>query len=254
MGGLDRDIGRYIGRCIGRYIGRDSVKYRSILGRCSTDISTDAMVKCRSSIDRPVYRPISRSRPPIRYVIPKDYPHFVENPRYSSCYYIIRKYVYYIHLFFIYFSGVVSIDVELSSIDINQCDAEDPSATDSGGRNGKSDRTGSTDPMKLVDFLGTHKCKPSTQVRTKRAHFNIKGFLLVNHVMKQLTIRELEALSFRWEIKSNGLFHGGNFSEKKEYLQKYSSFLVLPDLAENDCTSCFVPLAPCFMMKYTIYA
>ena len=37
MVGLDRDIGR----CIGRYIGRDSIEYRSILGRYSTDISVD---------------------------------------------------------------------------------------------------------------------------------------------------------------------------------------------------------------------
>ena len=59
----------------------------------------------------------------------------------------------------------MSIDVELSSIDINQCDAQDSSLTDSGGKNGNSDRTGSTDSVKLLDFLGTHKCKKSTQVR-----------------------------------------------------------------------------------------
>lgn len=61
------------------------------------------------------------------------------------------------------FLGVVSIDVELSSIDINQCDAQDSSLTDGGGKNGNSDRTISTDSVKLVDFLGTHKCKKSTQ-------------------------------------------------------------------------------------------
>ena len=62
-------------------------------------------------------------------------------------------------------SGVVSIDIELSSIDINQCDAQASSPTDGGGRNGKIDRTASTDAVKLLDFLGTHKCKPSTKVR-----------------------------------------------------------------------------------------
>ena len=59
----------------------------------------------------------------------------------------------------------MSIDIELSSIDINQCDAEDSSLTDGGGKNGNSDRTGSTDSVKLLDFLGTHKCKKSTKVR-----------------------------------------------------------------------------------------
>ena len=59
-----------------------------------------------------------------------------------------------------YFSGVVSIDVELSSIDINQCDAPDTLTKGNRGKKGTRDRTG-----KLLDFLGTHKCKPSTQVR-----------------------------------------------------------------------------------------
>ena len=59
----------------------------------------------------------------------------------------------------------MSIDVELSSIDINQCDAQVPTPADGMGAKGKSDRTGSTDPVKLLEFLGTHKCKPSTQVR-----------------------------------------------------------------------------------------
>ena len=62
----------------------------------------------------------------------------------------------------------MSIDVELSSIDINQCDAQTFEPTDGGGKNGKSDRTGSTDSVKLLEFLGTHKCKPSTQVMTKQ--------------------------------------------------------------------------------------
>ena len=37
MGGLDRDIGRYIGRCIDRYVGRYSVEYRSSIDRVSVD-------------------------------------------------------------------------------------------------------------------------------------------------------------------------------------------------------------------------
>lgn len=61
----------------------------------------------------------------------------------------------------------MSIDVELSSIDINQCDAQVSTPSDGGVGNGKSDRTGSTDSVKLLEFLGTHKCKPSTQVRKK---------------------------------------------------------------------------------------
>ena len=58
----------------------------------------------------------------------------------------------------------MSIDIELSSIDINQCDAQDSKEGISDGENGKSDRTGSTDSVKLLEFMGTHKCKPSTKV------------------------------------------------------------------------------------------
>lgn len=61
------------------------------------------------------------------------------------------------------FLGVVSIDVELSSIDINQCDPQTSTPTGGKTKNGKSDRTASTDSVKLLEFLGTHKCKPSTQ-------------------------------------------------------------------------------------------
>lgn len=67
----------------------------------------------------------------------------------------------------------MSIDVELSSIDINQCDSQDSSLTDSRGKNGNSDRTGSTDSVKLLDFLGTHKCKKSTQVRLNTTNFPV---------------------------------------------------------------------------------
>ena len=68
---------------------------------------------------------------------------------------------------FVFFSssGVVSIDIELSSIDINQCDAQASNPTDDGRRDGSIDRTASTDSVKLLDFLGTHKCKrKSTKV------------------------------------------------------------------------------------------
>lgn len=61
------------------------------------------------------------------------------------------------------FLGVVSIDIALSSIDINQCDAQSSTPSDGERENGKSNRTASTDSVKLLDFLGTHKCKPSTQ-------------------------------------------------------------------------------------------
>ena len=71
----------------------------------------------------------------------------------------------------------MSIDVELSSIDINQCDAQDSKEGISDGEKGKSDRTGSTDSVKLLEFMGTHKCKPSTKVITnplqKRGLFHI---------------------------------------------------------------------------------
>ena len=73
----------------------------------------------------------------------------------------------YLSIYFItYFRGVVSIDVELSSIDINQCDAQDSREEIGDGENGKSDRTGSTDSVKLLEFMGTHKCKTSTKVIT----------------------------------------------------------------------------------------
>ena len=59
----------------------------------------------------------------------------------------------------------MSIDIELSSIDINQCDAQASNPTDDRGRDGSIDRTASTDSVKLLDFLGTHKCKrKSTKV------------------------------------------------------------------------------------------
>ena len=72
--------------------------------------------------------------------------------------------VYLFIYLFIYFRGVVSIDVELSSIDINQCDAQDSKEEIGDGKKGKSDRTGSTDSVKLLEFMGTHKCKKSTKV------------------------------------------------------------------------------------------
>ncbi|XP_032231410.1 probable G-protein coupled receptor CG31760 [Nematostella vectensis] len=56
------------------------------------------------------------------------------------------------------FLGVVSLDIELNAVDINQCDAE------------KEDHASDyhlTDNVEysamFVEFLGTHRCKPSTQ-------------------------------------------------------------------------------------------
>ena len=211
-------LDRYIDRCYGEM----SLEYRPSIDRYSIDT--------RPSRDRYIDAPTCIStditiEEPHKIRDPQRLPTFCRKPTIQLMLLYYKKVRLFYTFIFFFFSGVVSIDVELSSIDINQCDAEDPSATDSGGRNGKSDRTGSTDPMKLVDFLGTHKCKPSTQVRTKRAYFNIKGFLLVNHVMKQLTIRELEALSICME---NPVIPVGNqierafpprkFFGKKEYL------------------------------------
>lgn len=71
------------------------------------------------------------------------------------------------------FLGVVSIDIELSSIDINQCDAQASNPTDDGGRDGSIDRTASTDSVKLLDFLGTHKCKRNS---TKCEPIRNQGF------------------------------------------------------------------------------
>ena len=65
------------------------------------------------------------------------------------------------------FSGVVSIDVELSSMDINQCDAQPSSLADGREETGNSDRTESSDSVELLEFLGTHKCKSSTKVTVK---------------------------------------------------------------------------------------
>ena len=49
-------------------------------------------------------------------------------------------------------SGVVSIDVVLSDININQCDDQETSEQD--------------DKDNLIEFLGTHLCKPSTKAST----------------------------------------------------------------------------------------
>ena len=54
---------------------------------------------------------------------------------------------------------MVSIDVVLSDIDINQCDDQDSSEADD-GENGGIDYT----PGNLMEFMGTHLCKPSTKV------------------------------------------------------------------------------------------
>ena len=54
---------------------------------------------------------------------------------------------------------MVSIDVVLSDIDINQCDDQDSSENDDGENNG-IDYT----PGKLMEFMGSHLCKPSTEV------------------------------------------------------------------------------------------
>ena len=54
MGGLDRDIGRYIGRCIGRV----SIEYRSILGRYLTDISVDSPRNGPDGVGRRIDRDI----------------------------------------------------------------------------------------------------------------------------------------------------------------------------------------------------
>jgi len=48
-------------------------------------------------------------------------------------------------------SGVVSVDVALSDIDINQCDNQYTSEQG--------------DKENLIEFMGTHLCKPSTKAR-----------------------------------------------------------------------------------------
>ena len=53
---------------------------------------------------------------------------------------------------FFFCSGVVSIDVVLSDININQCDDQETSEQD--------------DKENLIEFLGTHLCKPSTKAST----------------------------------------------------------------------------------------
>jgi len=54
---------------------------------------------------------------------------------------------------------VVSIDVVLSDIDINQCDNQDSSDIDDEEDSG-IDYT----PGNLMEFMGTHLCKSSTKV------------------------------------------------------------------------------------------
>ena len=55
---------------------------------------------------------------------------------------------------------MVSIDVVLSDIDINQCDDQDSLTLDGRGVSGNDDLSGSN----LIEFMGTHLCKPSTKV------------------------------------------------------------------------------------------
>ena len=56
--------------------------------------------------------------------------------------------------------GVVSIDVVLSDIDINQCDEQESSESDE--REGKGLGYASDH---LMEFMGTHLCKESTEVK-----------------------------------------------------------------------------------------
>ncbi|KAK3716114.1 hypothetical protein QZH41_019647, partial [Actinostola sp. cb2023] len=56
------------------------------------------------------------------------------------------------------FLGVVSIDIQLNDIDINQCDSTTKETT-----RGTGDKTNSLDSVKLNDFMGTHRCKKSTK-------------------------------------------------------------------------------------------
>ena len=53
--------------------------------------------------------------------------------------------------------------------------------------------------------------------------------------------------------KSNGTdFSTGNFSEKEEYLQSYSSFLVFTKMIGKSCTICLVPLVPCSLARFLL--
>ena len=56
--------------------------------------------------------------------------------------------------------GVVSIDVVLSDIDINQCDEQESSESDDGVEKGLEYASDN-----LMEFMGTHLCKKSTEVR-----------------------------------------------------------------------------------------
>ena len=59
--------------------------------------------------------------------------------------------IYNLRTLSIFSSGVVSIDVVLSDIDINQCDDQQETSYSAGEDN-------------LMEFMGTHLCKPSTKV------------------------------------------------------------------------------------------
>ena len=56
--------------------------------------------------------------------------------------------------------GVVSIDVVLSDIDINQCDEQESPESDEGEGKGLGYASDN-----LMEFMGTHLCKKSTEVR-----------------------------------------------------------------------------------------
>jgi len=50
--------------------------------------------------------------------------------------------------------------------------------------------------------------------------------------------------------KSNGThFSTGNFSKKKKYLLRYSSFLVFTGMIEKSCSICGVSIVPCSLVN-----
>lgn len=59
-------------------------------------------------------------------------------------------------MFFFCLRGLVSMDVSLRYVDINQCDAQDPSGLE------EQTETGN-EQTRFNTFMGTHRCKQSTE-------------------------------------------------------------------------------------------
>lgn len=59
---------------------------------------------------------------------------------------------------FCFFRALVSVDISLEDVDIDQCDAPDSAEQQSSEETGDQAK-----PIHLSTFMGTHRCKKSTK-------------------------------------------------------------------------------------------